>query len=165
MLRQRCGKRIGRRGHHPRKLAEGKGKSSASHWRRRNIKRQRQPPVAQAGGGTAIAKAVAMGGVGRIAGALGAANATTCRRRDRKRRVGASAVDRRPDRADEPQSTALTSYSLVKVQSAAVAQVGSTATTNAIAQGGGSGQAFVNPGQTAYAFSTALDSTRPIPQP
>ena len=54
------------------------------------------------------------------------------------------------------QSTALTSYSCVKVQSAAVAQVGSTATTNAIAQGGGSGQAFVNPGQTAYAFSTAL---------
>jgi hypothetical protein len=54
------------------------------------------------------------------------------------------------------QSTALTSYSFVKVQSAAVAQVGSTATTNAIAQGGGSGQAFVNPGQTAYAFSTAL---------
>jgi hypothetical protein len=43
----------------------------------------------------------------------------------------------------------------VSVQSAAVAQVGSTATTNAIAQGG-SGQAFVNPGQTAYAFSTAL---------
>ena len=31
-----------------------------------------------------------------------------------------------------------------------------TATTNAIAQGGGSGQGFVNPGQTAYAFSTAL---------
>jgi hypothetical protein len=53
-------------------------------------------------------------------------------------------------------SNALTSYSYVKVQSAAVAQVGSTATTNAIAQGGGSGQAFVNPGETAYAFSTAL---------
>ena len=55
----------------------------------------------------------------------------------------------------QAQSTALTSYSFVKVQSAAVAQVGSTATTNAIAQGG-SGQAFANPGQTAYAFSTAL---------
>jgi len=37
-----------------------------------------------------------------------------------------------------------------------VAPTGSTATTNAIAQGGGSGQAFANPGQTAYAFSTAL---------
>jgi hypothetical protein len=32
---------------------------------------------------------------------------------------------------------------------------GGTATTNAIAQGG-AGQAFVNPGQTAYVFSTAL---------
>jgi hypothetical protein len=37
------------------------------------------------------------------------------------------------------------------------AQVGNSniVTTNAIAQGG-SGQTFVNPGQTAYAFSTAL---------
>ncbi len=76
-------------------------------------------------------------------------------RQDRKRRVGSSAIDRgriertgAVDRSDE--------LSFVKVQSAAVAQVGSTATTNAIAQGGGSGQAFVNPGQTAYAFSTAL---------
>jgi hypothetical protein len=33
---------------------------------------------------------------------------------------------------------------------------GSTATTNAIVQGGDSGQAFTNFGQTAYAFSTAL---------
>ena len=38
----------------------------------------------------------------------------------------------------------------------AVAPAGGTATTNAIAQGGGAGQAFANPGQTAYAFSTAL---------
>jgi hypothetical protein len=53
------------------------------------------------------------------------------------------------------QSTAITSYSFVRVQSAAVAQVGGTATTNAIAQGG-DGQPFANPGQTAYAFSTAL---------
>jgi hypothetical protein len=37
----------------------------------------------------------------------------------------------------------------------ASASGGGTATTNAIAQGG-SGQAFANPGQTAYAFSTAL---------
>jgi hypothetical protein len=56
----------------------------------------------------------------------------------------------------QAKSTALTSSSFVKVQSAAVAQVGSTATTNAIAQGGGSGQVFADPGQTAYAFSTAL---------
>ena len=37
----------------------------------------------------------------------------------------------------------------------ATAPTGSTATTNAIAQAGGSGQAFSNPGQTAYAFSVA----------
>jgi hypothetical protein len=56
----------------------------------------------------------------------------------------------------QAQSTALTSYSFVKVQSTTAAPTGgSTATTNAIAQGG-SGQAFVNPSQTAYAFSTAL---------
>ena len=35
----------------------------------------------------------------------------------------------------------------------ATAPTGSTATTNAIAQAGGSGQAFSNPGQTAYAFA------------
>ena len=44
----------------------------------------------------------------------------------------------------------------MKAQSSATAQVGGTATTNAIAQGGSAGQAFVNPGQTAYAFSAAL---------
>ena len=55
----------------------------------------------------------------------------------------------------QAQSTAK-SYSGVRVQSSAVAPTsGDTATTNAIAQGG-AGQAFVNPGQTAYAFSTAL---------
>ena len=42
------------------------------------------------------------------------------------------------------------------MQSTAVAPTnGGTATSNAIAQGG-AGQAFVNPGQTAYALSTAL---------
>jgi hypothetical protein len=54
------------------------------------------------------------------------------------------------------QSTAKTSLAAVSVQSSAVAPTGGgTATTNAIAQGG-AGQAFANPGQTAYAFSTAL---------
>ena len=51
------------------------------------------------------------------------------------------------------QSTAGTSFTDVKVQSTATAPTGSTATTNAIAQAGGSGQAFSNPGQTAYAFA------------
>ena len=53
-------------------------------------------------------------------------------------------------------STANTRYAFVTAQSSAVAPTNSdTATTNAIAQGG-AGQAFSNPGQTAYAFSTAL---------
>ena len=56
----------------------------------------------------------------------------------------------------QAQSTAKSTLAFVSVQSTAVAPANSdTATTNAIAQGG-SGQAFVNPGQTAYAFSTAL---------
>ncbi len=56
----------------------------------------------------------------------------------------------------EALSNAGTAYSFVKVQSAAVAQVGSTATTNAVAQAGGPGQLFANPEQTAYAFSVGL---------
>jgi hypothetical protein len=55
----------------------------------------------------------------------------------------------------QAQSTAKSSLAGVSVQSTASAPTGGTATTNAIAQGG-SGQAFVNPGQTVYAFSTAL---------
>jgi hypothetical protein len=42
------------------------------------------------------------------------------------------------------------------VKSVATAPVGSTATTNAIAQAGGAGQAFANPGQTAYAFAVGF---------
>jgi hypothetical protein len=51
----------------------------------------------------------------------------------------------------QAQSTAGTSAPNVQVQSTALAPAGSTATTNAIAQAGGAGQAFTNPGQTAYA--------------
>ena len=111
-----------------------------------------------AGGGMAMAKAVATGGVGGSSfgpgGAIGAANATSSA--ETAKGALAQAQSTALGSSGQAQSTALTSYSFVKVQSAAVAQVGSTATTNAIAQGGGSGQAFVNPGQTAYAFSTAL---------
>ena len=97
------------------------------------------------GGGTAMAEAVAPGG---------AANATST---DKTAKGAlAQAQSTAVGSSGKAQSTALTSFSFVKVQSAAVAQVGSTATTNAIAQGGGAGQAFANPGQTAYAFSTAL---------
>jgi hypothetical protein len=95
----------------------------------------------------------APGSLGRLRRAGGAE--CDVDRQARKRRACSSAVDRGRierqgaiDRSDE--------LFLVKVQSAAIAQVGGTATTNAIAQGGGAGQAFVNPGQTAYAFSTAL---------
>jgi hypothetical protein len=100
------------------------------------------------GGGVSIAGSTA------ISTGSGAANATS----NAQTAEGAVALAQPTavGSSGKAQSTALTSFSFVKVQSAAVAQVGSTATTNAIAQGGGSGQAFVNPGQTAYAFSTAL---------
>ena len=110
-----------------------------------------------AGGGTAMANAVATGGAGGAGsspGALGAANATSTA--ETAKGALAQAQSTAIGSSGEAQSTALTSYSFVKAQSAAVAQVGSTATTNAIAQAGGSGQTFVNPGQTAYAFSSAL---------
>jgi hypothetical protein len=108
-----------------------------------------------AGGGTAIAKAVATGGVGGSPlVASGAANATS--NAETAKGALAQAQSTAVGSSGTAQSTALTSYSFVKVQSVAVAPTGSTATTNAIAQGGGSGQAFANPGQTAYAFSTAL---------
>jgi hypothetical protein len=106
-----------------------------------------------AAGGTAIANAAATGGVGGSSGALGAANATSTA--ETAKGALAQAQSTAVGSTGQAQSTALTSYSFVKVQSAAVAQVGGGATTNAIAQGG-AGQAFANPGQTAYAFATAL---------
>ena len=54
----------------------------------------------------------------------------------------------------EAQSTAQTGFYATVVQSMATAPTGGTATTNAIAQAGGAGQAFANPGQTAYAFTS-----------
>jgi hypothetical protein len=112
--------------------------------------------AAAGSGGTAIAKAVATGGVGgtgSISGPTGAANATS--NAATTKGALAQAQSTALGSSGQAQSTALTSYSFVKVQSAAVAEVGGAATTKAIAQGG-SGQAFANPGQTAYAFSTAL---------
>jgi hypothetical protein len=110
-----------------------------------------------AGGGTAVAKAAATGGAGGAGsspGALGAANATSIA--ETAKGALAQAQSTAVGSSGTAQSIATTRFAGVSVQSAAVAQVGSTATTNAIAQGGDSGQAFVNPGQTAYAFSTAL---------
>jgi hypothetical protein len=108
------------------------------------------------GGGTATAMAVATGGLGGavgVPGAVGAANATS--NAETVKGALAQAQSTAVGSSGQAVSTANTSYSFVKAQSEAIAQVGGTATTNAIAEGG-SGQAFANPGQTAYAFSTAL---------
>jgi hypothetical protein len=110
-----------------------------------------------ADGGTAIASSVATGGVGGAGsppGATGAANATSSAATAKG--ALAQAQSTAVGSSGQAQSTATTSLAGVSVQSTAVAQVGSTAKTNAIVQGGDSGQAFVNSGQTAYAFSTAL---------
>jgi hypothetical protein len=112
------------------------------------------------GSGAATATASAMGGAGGqsvnggISGATGSANASSTAKTAKG--ALAHAQSTAIGSSGQAQSTALTSYSFVRVQSAAVAQVGGAATTSAIAQGGGSGQAFANPGQTAYAFSTDL---------
>ena len=85
---------------------------------------------------------------------MGAANATSTAKTTKG--ALAQAQSTALGSSGQAKSTATTSLASVSVQSIAVAPTASdTATTNAIAQGG-SGQAFVNPGQTAYAFSTAL---------
>jgi hypothetical protein len=108
------------------------------------------------GGGTAIATAVATGGAGgagSVTGVTGTANATSTA--TTAKGALAQAQSTAAGSSGPAQSTAKTGFGAVSVQSSAVAPTGGTATTNAIAQGG-VGQAFVSPGQTAYAFSTAL---------
>jgi hypothetical protein len=106
------------------------------------------------GGGSAKATAVATGGVGgAFEPSVGTASATS-----NAATVGgalAQAQSTALGSSGQAQSTAKTSFASVSVQSSAVAPTGGAATTDAIAQGG-SGQAFANPGETAYAFSTAL---------
>ena len=101
--------------------------------------------------------AVATGGVGGAGfpfEAIGAANAIS--NATTTNGALAQAQSTAVGSSGQAQSTAKTSFAGVSVQSSAVAPSnGDTATTNAIAQGG-AGQAFVNPGQTGYAFSTAL---------
>jgi hypothetical protein len=105
----------------------------------------------------AAAAAVATGGIGGAGStprAVGAANATS------SAQTAKGALDQAQSTAlgssGQAQSTAKSSLAGVSVQSSASAPTGGgTATTNAVAQGG-SGQAFGNPGQTAYTFSTAL---------
>jgi hypothetical protein len=103
------------------------------------------------GRGTALAKAVATGGNFEI---TSTANATS--NAETASGALAQAQSTALGSSGQAQSTAKTSFAGMSVQSSAVAPTrGGTATTNAIAQGG-AGQDFVNPGQTAYAFSTAL---------
>ena len=107
-----------------------------------------------AGGGTAVATAAATAGAGKGPGTAGAANATSSARTAKG--ALAQAQSTAVGSSGQAQSTAKTNLGGVSVMSSATAPTnGSTATTNAIAQGG-AGQAFVNPGQAAYAFSTAL---------
>jgi hypothetical protein len=102
-------------------------------------------------GGTAIAKAVAAGG---NFGIPVAGNATS--NAETVKGALAQAQSTALGSSDQAQSSAKTGFAGVSVQSTAVAPADefSPATSNAIAQGG-SGQVFVNPGQTAYAFSIA----------
>jgi hypothetical protein len=58
----------------------------------------------------------------------------------------------------QAKSTAATSFTNLKLQSTATAEVGGTATANASAQAGGSGPAFANPGQTSYALAVGSPS-------
>ncbi|MGA7199364.1 PEP-CTERM sorting domain-containing protein, partial [Roseiarcus sp.] len=108
-------------------------------------------------GGTAMATANAFGGAGGASvfggdGAQGAANATSSARTQK----GGMAVAQSNAAGSSGQtlSTAQTGFAFVKV--GANAQVGYAGSTIAITQGGGSGEAFVNPGQSAYAFTVSL---------
>jgi hypothetical protein len=107
-------------------------------------------------GGEAIATATASGGNGGGPdGVNGAANANSLAMTTRG--AEAQALSTATGASGKAQSTAQTNLgSLRLVQTQATGQVGSTATTNAIAQAGGSGQSFINPGQTAYALAVGL---------
>jgi hypothetical protein len=117
-----------------------------------------------AGGGKAVATAFATGGPpgGIVASFSGLANATS-----NSKTVNGAMADAQSiavpggGGTDQGQasSTAKTSFAGASVEATATAPNGAAvpfgvvaASTNAIAQGG-SGQAFANPGETAYAFS------------
>ena len=119
-------------------------------------------------GGVATASATATGGApgggSSLPAAPGAANATSTATTDHGALAQAlstetgSVTNQSGGAPSAAQSTAKTSFAGASVTSTAVASSffnDGTATTNAIAQGG-SGQDLVNPGQTAYAFSTVL---------
>ena len=113
------------------------------------------------GGGAAMATATATGGAGGTASAApgtngvgGTGNATASATTSRGARAQALATA--TGSPASAQSTVATSLGRVSLaQTFASASTASKATTNAIAQGG-AGQMLVNPGQSAYAFATAL---------
>jgi PEP-CTERM motif len=114
------------------------------------------------GGGTAVASASAAGGGTALADAVatgGAADAMSNAKTAKGALAEAQSIGS-GESSGQAQSTAKTSLAGVSVQSNAVAQesspTGGTATTNAIAQAGGSGQSVPNTFDTADAFSTAL---------
>ena len=119
--------------------------------------------AAAAGGGNAVATAMATGGPCNGCQSSNSGYATSNAETVNGARADARSVAIPGQASAEGQasSSAKTSFAGVSVQSSALATnlvsfYGPlAATTNAIAQGG-SGQTFVNPGQTAYAFSTGL---------
>jgi hypothetical protein len=112
------------------------------------------------GSGAATATAKAYGGAGGSsdfgqAGTQAGANATSLAVTDHGALAQAQSTAK--GSSGQAQSTARTSHGpLSLVQSVATAPTGSTATTNASAQAGGSGPAFGDPGQTAYALAVGL---------
>ncbi len=115
------------------------------------------------GGGAAMATATATGGAGGTAtfapginGVAGTSSATAS-----ATTTGGAKAQSLATATNSPasaQSTAATSLGRVSLaRTVASASTASKATTNAIAQGG-DGQMLVNPGQSAYAFATALPS-------
>jgi hypothetical protein len=117
-----------------------------------------------AGGGNAVATAFAMGGpCNGICAPMNGASATSSTETVNGAMADAQSIAIPGEGSNAPgqaSSSAKTSFAGVSVQSSALSTnlasfPNPLATTHAIAQGG-SGQAFVNPGQTAYAFSTAL---------
>ena len=109
-----------------------------------------------AGGGTAIAKAVATGGAAEreSSGSYGRRECDV-ERRDRKRRVGSSAIDR--GRIERTGAVDREDQSCRRQGPVGGRRAGRQHRDDERHRAGrGSGQAFVNPGETAYAFSTAL---------
>jgi hypothetical protein len=124
--------------------------------------------AAAAGGGKATATAFAMGGrCNGLCAPMNGASATSSGETVNGAMADAQSIAIPGEGSNAPgqaSSSAKTSFAGVSVQSSALATTGNSqngngvppeASTNAIAQGG-SGQAFSNSGETAYAFSTGL---------